>query len=112
MIRSVSSVLFVLFLAFAVAAPVRGEPTGSVDGTWRGVLAGHLHVVVTLKEGSGVLESVDQGATLRIESVTVTGDKVRRSSDLLLAVKRVEKSGTDLLGRDRQVIESVAAIAR
>jgi transposase len=40
----------------------------------------------------------------------VTGDKARRSSDLLLAVKRVEQSGTDLLGRDRQVIKSVAEV--
>jgi hypothetical protein len=45
----------------------------------------------------------DQGIG-RVTQRKVTGDKARRSSDLLLAVKRVEKSGTDLLGRDRQVI--------
>ena len=42
----------------------------------------------------------------------VTGDKGRRSTDLLLAVKRVEKSGRDLLGRDMQVIKPVTALAR
>jgi murein DD-endopeptidase MepM/ murein hydrolase activator NlpD len=70
--------VFVVFLVgLAVAAPVRGEPARSVDGTWRGVLGGHLHVVVTIKGESGTLESVDQGATLQIETVTVSGDKVR-----------------------------------
>src|SRR6266478_597211 len=40
----------------------------------------------------------------RVTQDKVTGDQPRRSTDLLLAVKRVEESGTDLLGRDRQVI--------
>jgi hypothetical protein len=42
----------------------------------------------------------------------VTGDRARRGTDLLLAVKGVEKSSTDLLGRDRQVIKPVTALAR
>ena len=41
----------------------------------------------------------------------VTGDKARRSTDLLLAVKGVEKSSADLLGRGWQVIEPLAVFA-
>src|ERR1700746_15148 len=42
----------------------------------------------------------------------VTGNKARRGTDLLLAVKGVEKSSVDLLGLGRQVIESLAAWQR
>ena len=38
--------------------------------------------------------------------------KASRSTDLLLAVEGVEQSSADLLGRDRQIIEPVAALAR
>jgi len=41
----------------------------------------------------------------------VTGNKARRSTDLLLAVKSVEQSSVDLLGRVRQVIELLAVVA-
>ena len=41
----------------------------------------------------------------------VTGDKARRRTDLLLAVKGVEQSSADLRGHDRQVIEPLAAVA-
>src|SRR3984893_13480916 len=41
----------------------------------------------------------------------VTGDKARRGTDLLLAVEDVDKSSMDLLGRDGQVIEPLAAFA-
>ena len=41
----------------------------------------------------------------------MTGDKACRCTDLLLAVKGVEQSSADLLGRDRQVIERLAAFA-
>ena len=42
----------------------------------------------------------------------MAGDEARRSTDLLLAVKGVEQSGADLLGRDRQIIEPIAALTR
>jgi hypothetical protein len=53
--------------------------------------------------GQRLRKAPDQGIG-RVTQRKVTGDEARRSSDLLLAVKRVEKSDTDLLGRDRQVI--------
>jgi hypothetical protein len=40
------------------------------------------------------------------------GNKASRSTDLLLAVKGVEQSSTDLLGRHWQIIEPIAALTR
>ena len=40
----------------------------------------------------------------------MAGNKASRSTDLLLAV--VEQSSADLLGRDRQIIEPIAALTR
>jgi hypothetical protein len=67
--------------ALAIATSVHAAVDPSIDGTWRGTL-GQLHVVCTFKKGSdgkrsGVLDSVDQGAKLAIETVTVDGAKVR-----------------------------------
>src|SRR5215472_6342749 len=42
----------------------------------------------------------------------VTGDQARRRIDLPLSIKGVEKRGANLLGCDRQVIETIAALAR
>jgi hypothetical protein len=39
-------------------------------------------------------------------------DKACCSIDLLLAVKCIEQSSADLLGRNRQVVEPVTALAR
>src|SRR5271165_4757803 len=47
----------------------------------------------------------------RVAQRKVTGDKARCGTDLLLAVEGVEKSSADLLGRDGQVIEPLAAFA-
>ena len=47
----------------------------------------------------------------RVSQRKMTGDKARRSIDLLLAVEGVEQSGADLLDCDGQVVEPVAALA-
>src|ERR1700722_16790521 len=47
----------------------------------------------------------------RVAQRKVTGDKARGGTDLLLAVKRVEQSSTDLLGCDRQIIETISSLA-
>jgi hypothetical protein len=75
--RSLSSCIVVSLIALALAMPARSEQSHPIDGTWRGVLAGQLHLVATIKGSAGTLESVDQGATLQIDSVSVVGDKVR-----------------------------------
>ncbi|MDB4964748.1 MAG: peptidase [Myxococcales bacterium] len=65
-----------------VGASAHADPSGGVEGVWRGALGGRLHLVVTFSKSGdgklgGVLESVDQGATLPMDSVTVTGSAVR-----------------------------------
>jgi murein DD-endopeptidase len=59
--------------------PVAQAPT--LEGTWRGVLGGALHLVLTITRAGdgfhGVLESVDQGATLPIDVLTVDASSVR-----------------------------------
>jgi murein DD-endopeptidase MepM/ murein hydrolase activator NlpD len=61
----------------AAAEPVPSSP----EGTWRGVLNGQLHLVLSItRNGSGlggVLDSVDQNAKLPIETVTVDKRQVR-----------------------------------
>src|SRR6266446_1845546 len=48
----------------------------------------------------------------RVTQEKVTGDKARRRINLLLAVEGVEQSSADLLGRNGQVIKTVAALTR
>jgi hypothetical protein len=54
-------------------------PAPAVDGYWTGVLAGKLHLALTLHRGaySGVLDSIDQGAKLPIDNVVFEGDTLR-----------------------------------
>ena len=41
----------------------------------------------------------------------MAGNKACRTADLLLPVEGVEQSSADLLSRDRQIIEALAALA-
>jgi len=71
----------------AVPAPAARPPASSaaLAGVWRGVLAGRLHVVLTVKpHGDGyeaVLDSVDQGAKLPVDRLALEGDKLRFAID-------------------------------
>ena len=59
---------------------VASADAASVEGTWRGILGGKLHVVLTLGKSAGgyagVLESVDQGVVLPVTKVELSGNKV------------------------------------
>ena len=63
--------------------PAVAQPVGkSLEGSWRGTLAGKLRLVLTLTKSAdgtygGILDSVDQGATIPIDKVTVGAGKVR-----------------------------------
>jgi len=80
---SIAAVVGVLW--FSRTSRAQEAPKG-LEGTWQGALGAgspqQLRVVVTItksSEGSyaGVLESVDQGATLPLSTVTLNGSKVR-----------------------------------
>ncbi len=64
----------------ASATPPAKPAPIAIDGTYRGVLAGRLHLVLTLTRTSGgfsgALDSVDQNAHLPIDRVTLTDDKI------------------------------------
>src|SRR5262249_12139561 len=80
-----------------------------ISGTWRGILAAggaHLHIELTITklsngEYSGQLNSVDQGAVIPMDSVTLQGNKVHFDLkpvggvyDGTLSDARTEMSGT------------------
>jgi murein DD-endopeptidase len=55
--------------------PVVAAP--SLEGTWRGILAGQLHLVLTVtRAADGLHGSLDQGSTLPIDVLTVDGAAV------------------------------------
>ena len=75
----------VLLVLVGLSAALRGQTTTKgLEGTWKGALdAGGqtLHLVLTVTKSadgsySGKLDSVDQGATIPIDVIKVTGDSV------------------------------------
>jgi hypothetical protein len=96
LVRGSSIWRFATFVAFALAislsamVPVRaagqaGKTDDTLAGSWKGELGegdAKLHIVLTITkqaggEFSGQLQSVDQGATIPMENVTLKGDAVR-----------------------------------
>ncbi|HEY0701821.1 MAG TPA: M23 family metallopeptidase [Candidatus Acidoferrales bacterium] len=78
--------LLVAVFLFALLAGGASAQSGAADtslaGTWAGVLAGQLHLVVTItKSGDGgyrgTLNSVDQHATLVLSAIALKGNSVR-----------------------------------
>ena len=60
------------------SAPIPAPPPAApaFDGAWTGVLGGQLHLALTIHGTDGVLDSIDQGAKLPIDHLTITGDKL------------------------------------
>lgn len=81
-------------------------PAPGVEGTWRGTLAtpaANLRLVLNISRASdgllsGSLESVDQGSTIPIDALTVTGDTVQ------VSLKAVGASFTGKLNAARSEI--------
>lgn len=105
--------LFVLvcLLGLAIQISAQGEPKGP-EGKWNGVLeAGgqKLRIVLTVSKPesgdyTGTFESVDQGATIPIDTFTVTGDDVRfeiKGAGIVFE-GRLNKDGTELSGKFNQ----------
>ncbi|HZI48109.1 MAG TPA: hypothetical protein VFD75_09970, partial [Pyrinomonadaceae bacterium] len=78
--NSLLTLLFVMGLSFQVFGPAK-----DFAGSWVGTVevgGQKLRLVVTVTKSdagayAGKLESVDQGATIPIDTITVTGDAVR-----------------------------------
>src|SRR5271163_3314031 len=88
--RFATFVACTLAIALTAIVPARaagqaGKTDDALAGTWKGELgegADKLHIVLTITkltggEFSGQLQSVDQGATIPMENVTLKGDAVR-----------------------------------
>ncbi|MEO8727346.1 MAG: M23 family metallopeptidase, partial [Acidobacteriaceae bacterium] len=87
-LTAIAALLMVLFPFIFLPASSRAQtPPGPADisGSWAGILdagSSQLHLVLTFKkadngEYSGQLNSVDQGAVLPLDTITVQGNKVR-----------------------------------
>jgi murein DD-endopeptidase len=88
--RLATFVAFALAILLSAMVPNRAvgqeaKTEGDLAGTWKGELGegdAKLHIVLTITktasgEFSGQLQSVDQGATIPMENVTLKGDAVR-----------------------------------
>ncbi len=96
-----------MLLLFSCAA--LGQASKGLEGTWNGTIdagATQLRIIITItKSDSGVytgkFESVDQGATVPLDSITLDGDKARfevKSAGLVYEAV-LNKEGTELTGK-------------
>jgi peptidase M23-like protein len=93
---------YVLLIMLAVGGLAFGQEK-SIDGVWQGTLnAGEtkLRVVITITKAGGGgyegrLDSIDQGTTMPIDAIAITGDAVR------MEVKAVGGSYEGKLNKDR-----------
>ena len=99
--------LLALLLGFTCFA-FGQTPSKGLDGTWNGVLdagAAKLRLIVTVTKSeagayAGKFESVDQGATVPFDTVTLDGDKARfevKAAGIVYEAV-LNKEGTDLTG--------------
>jgi len=92
-----------------LALPMQDQDAGKgLEGTWEGTLgsgAAKLRLVLTISRSSqgaycGILDSVDQGATLPVDRITAVGSKVRLELKSIGGVYEGElsKDSADLIG--------------
>ena len=104
--NSLLTLLFVLGLSFQVFGQT---PAKDFAGSWVGTVevgGQKLRLVVTVTKSdagayAGKLESVDQGATIPIDTITVTGDAVRFEikSATIVFEGVLNKERTELIGK-------------
>ncbi|HEU4873935.1 MAG TPA: alpha/beta fold hydrolase [Pyrinomonadaceae bacterium] len=101
--------LLMLLLLLGLSCPVIGQtPAKGFEGSWQGTLdAGgtKLRLVVTVTKSdagtyTGKLDSLDQGATIPIDTITVNGDAVRLEikSPAIVYEGTLNKERTELTG--------------
>jgi dipeptidyl aminopeptidase/acylaminoacyl peptidase len=111
--KNMKNSLLILLLLLGVSCPVISQtPAKDFEGSWHGTLdAGgtKLRLVVTATKSdagayTGKLESVDQGATIPIDTITVNGDAVRLEikSPAIVYEGTLNKERTELTGTFNQ----------
>jgi dipeptidyl aminopeptidase/acylaminoacyl peptidase len=101
--------LLTLLLLLGLSVLVLGQtPAKDFEGSWQGTLetgAQKLRLVVTVTKSdagvySGKLESLDQGATIPIDTITINGDAMRLEIKSLTIVYEavLNKERTELIG--------------
>ncbi|HEX3084770.1 MAG TPA: alpha/beta fold hydrolase [Pyrinomonadaceae bacterium] len=101
--------LLILLFVFGLSSQVLGQtPARDFEGSWQGTLeagGAKLRVVVTVTKSdagvyAGKLESLDQGATIPIDTITVNGDAVRfeTKSPAVVFEGTLNKERTELTG--------------
>src|SRR4029434_7589069 len=103
-----NSLLMLLFLLGLSCQAFGQTPAKDFEGSWQGTLeagAQKLRLVVTVMKSdagayTGKLDSLDQGATLPIDTITVTGDAVRWEikSSAIVFEGALNKERTELTG--------------
>jgi alpha-beta hydrolase superfamily lysophospholipase len=102
------NILFLTLLLLGSSCLAFGQSPKGLDGTWKGTLeAGgqQLRIVVTVTKSdagaySGKFESVDQGATVPFDSITLDGDNARfevKAAGILYEAL-LNKERTELVG--------------
>ncbi len=78
-------------------------PTATLDGYWTGVLGGQLHLALRVKGTDAVLDSIDQGAKLPIDTLALKGAavhfeiaRVHGSYDGTLAGDKIDGTWTQM----------------
>jgi dipeptidyl aminopeptidase/acylaminoacyl peptidase len=111
--KNMKNSLLMLLLLLGLSCPVISQtPAKDIEGSWQGTLdAGgtKLRLVVTATKSdagayTGKLESVDQGATIPIDTITVNGDAVRLEikSPAIVYEGTLNKERTELTGTFNQ----------
>jgi murein DD-endopeptidase len=95
-------------ISFVFSSGAMGQAADSaqdIAGVWAGVLAGQLHLVVTITKSSsgemgGSLNSVDQHAVLALSNVTLRGDAVHFEVPRVGGVYegKLKKNGREISG--------------
>src|SRR5215211_7459320 len=81
-----NNLLWMLLLLFALSCQVFGQtPAKGFEGSWQGTLeagGAKLRLILNVTKSdagayAGKLDSLDQGATIPVDTITVNGDAVR-----------------------------------
>lgn len=112
-----------LLLLFALSCQAFGQtPAQTFEGSWQGTLevgGAKFRLVVTVTKSdagvyAGKLESLDQGATVPLDTVTVNGDAVRfaAGSSALVFEGTLNKERTELTGTLSQGGQQMALVLK